>query len=119
MKFQNVMKTWVQIVVHILTTTWEFNDCIYPNFLSGKDVYLDYIYQFYLYGYCNYVNILELEIIWRRLFMSHISINFAATFHANPSTSKDMALVEYTPPSIRYNNTHHPSQGSYVSTHLC
>ncbi|KAG7587215.1 ARID DNA-binding domain [Arabidopsis thaliana x Arabidopsis arenosa] len=35
-----------------------------------------------------------------------------ATFHANPSTSKEMALVEYTPPSIRYNNTHPPSQGS-------
>lgn len=37
----------------------------------------------------------------------------SATFHAkDPSTSKEMALVEYTPPSIGYTSSHAPpSQG--------
>lgn len=44
-----------------------------------------------------------------------MNINFAATFHAkDPSTSKEMAMVEYTPPSFGYNNSHPPCQGSYV-----
>lgn len=48
-------------------------------------------------------------------YLYKMNFNFAATFHAkDPSTSKELALVEYTPPSIRYNNTHPPSQGSYV-----
>lgn len=49
-----------------------------------------------------------------------MDILFAATFHAkDPSTSKEMALVEYTPPSIKYNhNFHPPSQGSYRIIHF-
>lgn len=37
----------------------------------------------------------------------------SATFHAkDPSTSKEMALVEYTPPSIGYTSSYPPpSQG--------
>ncbi|ESQ27523.1 hypothetical protein EUTSA_v10018826mg [Eutrema salsugineum] len=36
-----------------------------------------------------------------------------ATFHVkDPSTSKEMALVEYTPPSIGYNHSHPHCQGS-------
>lgn len=43
-----------------------------------------------------------------------MDIKFAATFHVkDPSTSKDMALVEYTPPSVKYNNSLPPCQGSY------
>lgn len=42
-----------------------------------------------------------------------MKIKFAATFHTkDPSTSKEMALVEYTPPSIGYNNSYPPCQGS-------
>ncbi|KAL1190064.1 High mobility group B protein 9 [Cardamine amara subsp. amara] len=40
-------------------------------------------------------------------------IHPTATFHAKDlSTSKEMAMVKYTPPSIGYNNSHPPCQGS-------